>query len=143
MEDTRTETCCYRFISDTSQHPEYETVSCPTPEALSRPSYLGFRVPGHRPGLSGEGVRAEKVLCVLNSPSGPLFAQVVACLWLGGHVRGCQEASPKRTQLCGTEMGTGADTSPEQSTPSDPALQTITSKEIRSEATQNTFTRLC
>ena len=47
MEDTRTETCCYRFISDTSQHPEYETV----------PSYLGFRVPVHRPGLSGEGVR--------------------------------------------------------------------------------------
>ncbi len=48
MEDTRTETCCYRFISDTSQHPEYETV----------PSYLGFRVPVHRPGLSGEGVQA-------------------------------------------------------------------------------------
>ena len=22
MENTRTETCCYRFISDTSQHPE-------------------------------------------------------------------------------------------------------------------------
>ena len=38
MEDTRTETCCYRFISDTSQHPEHETVPCPTPEALSRHS---------------------------------------------------------------------------------------------------------